>query len=221
MVKGMTELLQDLYQPYNERFGVMAHKFEKNGLTGPVLMSPERTAYSCQETKLLVINAEIRGWTYRGWDVATHMENYVRLSENENQRDHTFWEARAEFENRLNIQRGASAWTSLSKFSFQLSALDAIYRKEIESFDELLMGELVRLKPDVVLFMTGHENDARLQRLLDGMKIKKVNGFYKKELVSLHHIFLPKRSFRIAHTSDFKEAGVDRKVLEYVAFAPF
>jgi hypothetical protein len=219
MVKNLTVSLEKFYAAYREPLKKMVLRFEAQGISGPVLVSPEQTGYTAQAAKLLLVGSEIRNWGMCSESITDAMKNYEQLSES---REHPFgfWQMREAFEKILRIEPGCSAWTSLSKFSFRLSAMDFIYSSEIELFDEMLIGEAVRVRPDVAVFLTSPENDSRIRKIFEGIKIEKVEGFHPNELVQLKHVFLPIRSFRCSHPLDTAN-GIDRRVLEYIAYPPY
>jgi hypothetical protein len=219
MVKNMTVSLETFYAAYQKSFEKMVLRFEVSGLSGPVLMSPEKTGYPGQAVKLLLVGSETRDWGSCFENVADAMKNYEQVSQ---PRSHAFgfWQLREEFEKIMRIEQGCSAWTSLSKFSFRMSALDYVYSSEISLFDELLIGEAVRVRPNVAVFLTGAGNDNRIRKIFEGIKMEKIEGFHPNELIQLKHVFLPVRSFRCAHPLD-TSTGIDRRVLEYIGYPPY
>lgn len=213
----MTKHLIKLYQSYSGDFESFGKKFPTDSLSGPFLISPANTSYISQKRRLFVVGSEIRGSGSNCENILLGMEKYERLHKAKDHHNSTFWEIIGKLERNLKIEAGGSAFTGISKFTLNISALNVIYQKEIMSFDEIILGEIIRIKPEIVVFITGCENDARLKKVFDGLIFNPVNGFNHNEVCSLQHVFLPTNSFRICQIEDLIHDNLDDRITECIA----
>ena len=213
----MTKHLIKLYQSYSSHFEAFGKKFPTDSLSGPFLISPANTSYISQKRRLFVVGSEIRGSGSNCENILHGMEKYERLHKEKDRHNSAFWEIIGKLERNLKIEAGGSAFTGISKFTLNISALNVIYQKEIMSFDEIILGEIIRIKPEIVVFITGCENDARLKKVFGGLIFNTVKGFNHNEVCSLHHVFLPTNSFRICQIEDLIHDNLDDRITECIA----
>lgn len=213
----MTKHLIKLYQSYSSHFEAFGKKFPTDALSGPFLISPKNTSYISQKRRLFVVGSEIRGCGSHCENISVGMEKYERLHKQKDHHNSAFWEIIGKLERNLKIEAGGSAFTGISKFTFNVPALNVIHQKEIMLFDEIILGEIIRIKPEIVIFITGTENDNRLKKVFDGLIFNDVDNFDHKEVCSLRHVFLPPYSFRISQIEDLIHDNLDERITECIA----
>ena len=182
-------------------------KDEHPTLNAPLLTNP-RDEYFNAPTRLMIV-----GQQTGGWGEETNLDQTVEsISEYllQGYRDfdlgaryrHTpFWRAAFQIARALNPthSRPEFIWTNLVKIA------DAGQRPRIQVEDEfarveLLQAEIRAFEPDVVVFFTGPEYDARLLTTLAGCRIETVSS----TVASVKHSALPPRAFRSNHPNSYQ-----------------
>lgn len=120
-----------------------------------------------------------------------------------------FWRAHRQIANTLcHGDKYAVLWTNISPVSIwrERGSFSMVWnlsekeRKSISTWQQgRLLGEILELKPDVVVFFTGPNYDEYLEREFLGVQFE---NFWRDEIrtiAKLTHSFLPSKSFRTYH----------------------
>jgi len=212
----ITTKLQALYGEYASHFKLITECFSDCGLNGPLLINPpESFVDDIKSIKILAINTTLNGWGETGEDISAGMLRYLSFRKEKNPQNSSFWEIFTALEKCFQKENNI-CFTALRKFTVEKGSPNEQLANYIKSFDVLLINEIIRLKPNVVLFFTAMENDIRLMQIFDGMRMHPQDNCNFDEIARIKHVFLPKATFRICTPKHIFEKGIQDKVLNTI-----
>ena len=101
-----------------------------------------------------------------------------------------------------NYRKTYFAWVSLRKFAYNEKhayPLSSEIQNIIDNEFNILEEEIKIINPDIVLFLTGPDDDFYIEKQLKSVEFKAVENYDIREFARVEHEALPKNSFRIYH----------------------
>ncbi|MBI5528462.1 MAG: hypothetical protein HY897_19185 [Deltaproteobacteria bacterium] len=182
-----------------------------DGFSGPLLMKcPWETEYRESRKRLLIVGQQTNGWepTFRDILALTAreivengMEHYEAFRMGRDYINTPIFLCPHFLHSVINgpVKKPSFMWTNVWKIDFGGNSIgqgtqDAV----IGSFD-VLKDEVRILKPDVVVFFTGHYYDDAIARQFPGVEFQGIEGVGRAGLAKLSHESLPDLTFRTYH----------------------
>lgn len=211
----MKQALLDLYKERHLEFISVRNLFKNEDMAGPFLISPNNS-YPNQTHRFLVIGQETNGWHYDINDLEKQMGHYETFNVAEKYHRGAFWNVTRKLEKIFLNEPFSCAWTNISKFDLKGGRLYGEYEKEVAKLDDLLIGEIKILDPEICIFFTGPNFDWRLSTIFNGIEFIEIENWNKRELCQLIHPLLPKKSFRAHHPTSLRRRGIEIEFLDYM-----
>ena len=214
--ESMKQQLITLYNQRKNDFKNLIEKFPSADLAGPFLMSPNEK-YSTQPNKLLVIGQETQGWTYHTDDLELQMETYENFNLGEKYYSSPFWNITRKLEKVLGNNEYTHAWSNLNKFDLNAGKPKGKYVDAIKELDDILIGEIKIVQPDICIFFTGPTHDNRLKTIFEQIEFIEIPNFTLRQFCKLKHPQLPKHSFRSHHPKSLRLRHLEKDFVEYLS----
>lgn len=212
----MKEQLLQLYREKQESFKDVINTFPSDDLAGPFLMAPDST-YRDQKMPLLVVGQETNGWTYFVDEIEKQMNTYEQYQVGKSHDHVPFWSIVRKVERALGNDPYSCAWTNLSKFDLYGGKCYGKYQKVVKGLDKVIVDEIGILKPEVCIFFTGPDFDARLRRIFREVDFVAVSGWNMKQFCMLRHPLLPVLTFRSYHPKSLRLKNLENQFIDYIS----
>ena len=190
--------LLNVYSDWQEKFRDIAERFPYQGITGPLLMSPEKGKYA-KNKKLMVIGQEMDGWYAEAEKLEDQMDKYEAFNAGEREVMSPFWSMTRELEAMLGNEPYSCAWTNICKYDDHGKRLRGKEHEATQPIDLMLADEIKVLEPDVCVFFTSEAYDYRIKYIFEGIKYVPVHGWNLWHLAKLEHELLPEHTYRYYH----------------------
>lgn len=208
---SLIKQLESLYAENQQRLFELSNN-EK--MHGPFLISPHEK-YTESNVKIAFVGQETNGWSQKK-DVVGQMKTYYNFNLGKKYRSSPFWNVIRKFEDAINNDQYCSAWLNLNRYDENNKKPSAKTRSILNNYDDILLSELRILKPDVVIFFTGHAYDGRL---LPALKAKKspIQDFKVKQFCELLTDELHAKVYRTYHPRYLRMSKLENSVIETVS----
>lgn len=212
------EELCALYEKHAEDFTRIAGKHKDAGLHGPLLLYPKEE-YFKQKVKFMVIGQEVPG----GWDnirlgIDELMEYYnIHYPAPHEKSGSTLREGSCvPLERELGIAEYSCMWCNIHRYSQDKTENTHGDKKagspnqeildSMNCLNNLLGEEVCVLKPDVVVFCTGPDEqyESIVDRCFTNVQREPISNRSTRVLCRLAHPSLPLRSFRAYHPNGMR-----------------
>ena len=224
-VKSSNKKLQRLYEKHWET--LIASVPTNQEYSFPFLMDMN-DGYAESPIKLMIVGQQTNKWNPDwcrsdfGWEpmenpVSTLMTVYRKFNRAVNYTNSPFWQAAHRLQEQTNpgSDRYGFMWSNLLRVDHKASRPteieDAICRVP------LLAKEIGIVKPDVLVFFTGPEYEARLISTFEGISLKAVPGYPFKFLAQLIHPLLPLHSYRTYHPNYLSRQKMLKPIVDKIA----
>ena len=194
-MNAMNAALKSLY---TSKWAALERITQNDGVSWPLLLKvpPE---YGQARLRLLVVGQQTDEWGGYGDDadrVAWLMEGYAHFALARSYKSTPFWQASRELYASLNPDGPPFGflWSNLVK-------VDQQGDRPVEHVEEavcelgLLPAEVDIVRPEAVVFFTGHSYDPRLRSTFPALRLVQLGEF----LVRLEHPVLPFHTYRTPH----------------------
>jgi hypothetical protein len=212
----MKEQLLQLYKEKQESFRNVLSSFPSDDLAGPFLMSPS-PFYKEQKSPLLIVGQETNGWTYFVDEIERQMYTYEQYNVGSNLDHLPFWNIIRKVEKALGNDPHSCAWTNLSRFDLYGGKSYGKYQKVIKGLDRIIVDEIKICTPEICIFFTGPDFDARLRRIFKDMDFVAIPGWNMKQLSMLRHPLLPYLTFRSYHPKSLRLKNLENNFIEFIS----
>ena len=156
---SLKDELKQLYQTRNNDFNKIVALFKDDGLTGPILISPNEL-YLNQPMRLMIIGQQTNDWTCS--DNLDHlMKTYEDFNLGVKYYSSPFWNITRKLEIAMGNVEYSCVWTNINKFDLDKNRPYGKFEREISKLDSILIGEIGFLKPRVCIFFTGPSFDQK------------------------------------------------------------
>jgi hypothetical protein len=188
----------ELKSLYTSKWADLERITQNDGVSWPLLLNVPQE-YDRAKRRLLVVGQQTYGWDGYGDDtdgVAWLMEGYAHFALGRSYKLTPFWQAARELYALLNPDGPPFGflWSNLVK-------VDQEGDRPVEHVEEaicelgLLSAELEIVRPEAVVFFTGHSYDPRLCSTFPALRFVQLGEF----LVRLEHPALPFHTYRTPH----------------------
>jgi hypothetical protein len=215
----MKQLLE-LYTSKINEFKAVKLAFPDDDIAGPFLISPN-SLYFKQRKKLLIIGQQTKGWTYEIDDITKQMESYTGFNLGINYYSSPFWNITRKLEVALGISPFSCAWTNINKFDFEADRPFEKLEESISKLDYILLEEIKILVPDICMFYTGPDFDARLKQIFPGIKFNAISGWGLRQFCKLEHSLLPLNTYRSYHPKSLRIRYLEEDFINYMSKLSF
>ena len=201
---------------YTEHWDVLTqHIPKRNKYSFPHIVDAN-PSYALAPVKLFIVGQQTDDWgsEFGKWGdqkIDAPVEKLMALYHNFNRgetykRVTPFFEAAYQLQELLNPKwdRYGFMWSNLVRVDYKGNMKPNDGRVPLQVEEQicavpLLNGEIKIAKPDVVVFFTGPDYEARLAATFEGMNVEPVSGFDVRFLARLQHPDLPRNTFRTYH----------------------
>lgn len=177
-------------------------------LSYPLFMSVPQ-AYIEAKRKLMIVGQQGYQWGFSKKDsgrdpkwnsTQTLMQEYKNFALGKQYVKSPFWQAANKLYNLLNLNSppGGFLWSNLITVDDWNNRPNQAVEQSVCELG-LLSEEIKITKPDVVVFFTGPNYDARLKDTFKGLEFKNIKNILAPTLAVINHPFLPRSSFRTYH----------------------
>jgi hypothetical protein len=171
---------------------------------GPFLCSPQEFYWNA-DIKIVFVGQETNGWGPKFKSVEQQMKIYFDFevgTKKTKSNKGPFWTTIRRIEKEVNGYKKCCASLNLNKFDINNKTPNGDFMQKMLQFDHLIQSEIDLLKPDVVIFFTGHRFDGRLMNIFH-TGITEVEGFVSDALCEIVVPNKPYRMFRTYHPGYF------------------
>ncbi len=188
----------------------------------PLLLEVPPMYYEA-DCKVMIFGKETNGWEniFPHTGGVSHILNIYDLFYNKGgcyNRSTPFWNAEKKFE-RVLIEKLKPSGRSLSILWNNVIKIgsanakgtpgDIILKWEDKWFD-IVLFEIKELKPDIVIFFSGHDYDKYIRRIFSEATFERVNERTEKQLARVKSPWLPENSIRTYHPQYLYFNGLDK-----------
>lgn len=204
---------EQLYQLYDKCWQDLLTSIEalsdEHKPTHPLLLKlPNEAAFQEANVKVMVVGKETNDWEglFGKHNIKSLQDTYADFLLKDTKAKRTlFWRYHRDWVSRLEnkVGKGATAvvWNNIYKLGKpgkRGKPTQVMRQINADAFD-VFEEELKILKPDIVIFLTGHGYDQALQRYLPGITFQEVPEGRKKQITHCIHPSLPPISVRTYH----------------------
>jgi hypothetical protein len=176
---------------------------------GPFLIG-HLAPYCSEPVKLMVVGQQTAGW---GCSVDVEEQMAVHANFKNGQRtppdepyypNSPFQFVTGELEAALHCDRYSCAYANINRFDVDCDKPTGPNELIIADLDFLLAEEISILNPEVCVFFTGPNFDARIRSLFDGVSYSAIGDWKLRQLCRLEHPRLPRNTFRTYHPNSMR-----------------
>jgi hypothetical protein len=187
---------------------------ESGPLYGPYLLAPH-DSYWQATVKVAFVGHETNGWETSDCDIPRQMNCYHAFNLGAEYYSTPFWNVIRKLEHRLTGSTYCSAALNINRYDQDQGRPSWPNQQVLSELDFLLLEELQLLAPDIVILFTGPSYEARVERLLGGLRIV-VAGHTERQLCEIEVPSLRGRVFRTYHPNFLRRSGLEEGVIEAV-----
>ncbi len=215
-LSASSELSRELYELYKSNASALYELGEQcsGKMHGPFLISPNLKFFN-SKIRIVFVGQETNGWSCKR-DISSQMETYSKFNLGETYSPTPFWSVIRKFEKSILGDTYSSAWLNINRYDEDSKKPSNKNRALLSNYDNLLLSELVILKPDITIFLTGHSYDNRVIRLLSAHK-KDVAEFDLKNVCEIITNSISGRVFRTYHPKYLRLSGLESGVIREIS----
>jgi len=218
---GINKELENLYKKYWDDLMEHGHRIVDKKPTNPLLLKINEDLFSKSDLKIMIYGQETKGWHELATPIEVSMDKYEEFFFSKNPyngyKKSAFWKAFNFFKKGLEQHHKEKElyfiWNNISKIgrSDKKTGVTPDIRNLERAYFPVMKEELLILKPDIIIFMTGgrdrdikfHLSDITFKYIeMGNSKLAKRKYKPAMQLIDEYN-YLPNKSVKVYHPSYF------------------